>query len=252
MSAIVILLSIIMNKSKSNKKRSSQPNGRKRGAPKATSSSLLTNHHIGGVAGRIRVPEDFSRKPASFILSQTPPKNIRDQIHWFQDTLLNTTLTISNTSLTEYNQSFSLSGLSNVSAYTNLYDQYCIHSVLVSFAITSSADYFSGTQGRVTTALDFDNISSLGSEATLQQYSSAITNEVTPGLSIERYVKPTVKGYISAGSGAYAGVPERVWLDCTLPTIGHFGVRSIWAGNSESSLTVDITNVMIIGMRNSL
>jgi hypothetical protein len=240
-----------MNKSKQNR-RSSQPNGRKRGAPKVTSSSLLTNHHIGGSAGRVRVPEDLTRKPTSFLLTQTPPKNVRNLIHWFEVTLLNTTLTVSNTSTTEYNQSFSLSGLSNVSAYTALFDQYCIHSVLVSFAITSSADYFSGTQGRVTTALDFDNISNIGSESTLQQYSSATTNEVTPGLSIERYVKPTVKGYVSAGSGAYAGVPERVWLDCTLPTIQHYGVRSFWAGNSESSLTVDIINVMLIGMRNAL
>jgi hypothetical protein len=225
---------------------------RSRNFQASSGSSLMSDHHLGTPAGRVRVPEDFTRKPASFFLTQTPPRRIRDAIHWFEVTLLNTTLSVSNLTTTEYNQSFSLSGLSNASAYTNLFDQYCIHSVLVSFAVTSSADYFSGSQGRVTTALDFDNISNLGSEATLQQYMSAITVEVTPGLSVERYVKPTAKGYLTTGGGAYAGLPERVWIDCTLPTIPHYGVRSFWAGNTESSLTIDIVNVMVIGLRNAL
>jgi hypothetical protein len=224
----------------------------KQGRPAQASSSLLTNHHIGGMAGRVRVPDDLTRRPMSFLLTQTPPMQIRNQLHWFETTLVNTTLSVSSTGITEYNQTFSFNGLSNYAAYTAVFDQYCIHSILASFAITSSADYFSGSQGRMTTALDFDNITNLGSEATLQQYGSAITVEVTPGLSVERYIKPTVKGYISAGSGAYAGVPERVWLDCTLPTIQHYGIRAIFAGNTESSLICDITNTYIIGFRNTL
>lgn len=151
----------------------------------------------------------------------------------------------------EYNYSFTIATVTpEYSVLTSLFDQYCIHSVIVHLN-TLNFSTNSGTAGRVTTAIDYDNVATLGSEASVQEFSSAQTVEISPGLSIERAINPCVDPqlYQTAGTGYGAA---RMWVDSASTAVQHYGFRSYWSNNTVSSLSFDLIVTTIIGFRNSI
>jgi hypothetical protein len=250
MGAITILPSNIMNKSNKNRRVGNRRANQKQ-TPKsnANARALIRDHHIGGLGGRVSVPADIDRRIISFNLTQNPPAQVRNLIHWFEVSFLNTTLAISNSVYTEYNLSFALNLLNNYTHFVNLFDQYCIHSVLIEIAVTATANL--GTNlGRLTTAIDYDNLTNLGVENNLMEFSTSNTVEVTTGLTVERYVKPTAKTYLTASSASYPAEPQRVWIDSSIASATHYGLRTFWYNNSNSSLSADYMCTYIMGMRN--
>jgi hypothetical protein len=126
------------------------------------------------------VPQaDFDRKVPSWLLNQTPPRDLRSQIYWIQGKR-QTTVTISNSVPTESNFSFQFQDLVDLYLLTTYFDQYCIYSVTVNitpdFEGAGSTLY---TFGSVATAIDYDNTTNLGTFAAVESYNSCVVAELT-------------------------------------------------------------------------
>lgn len=155
-------------------------------------------------------------------------------------------ITISNSVYTESNLYFALSDTPISSNITGLFDQYCIYAVVANICHSqvSGANYL----GRFTSAIDYDSVTNIGTEAAIQQYNTALSSEVSNGLSIQRFIKPCVD--VSVYSSSYAN--GRLWIDTSSGSSAqHFGLRMFWYGNSYSPLYVDVLCTYIIGARNS-
>jgi hypothetical protein len=188
-------------------------------------------------------------------ITQSPPKNLLNQIHWIQQSVTlrnNAQVSISNV---EDNWSFKLSDLNQYATIAALFDQYCIYSVVFNVNIQPAAlGVATSGLGRVTTAIDYDNVQTLGSEVALQQYASAQTVEISQnGVSVQRYVKPCVTPdiYVVASTG-YA--VARCWLDNSSASqvIPHYGVRVYFYAFTTNNYNYDIVATYTIGCRNSL
>jgi hypothetical protein len=141
---------------------------------------------------------------------------------------------LSTTLITESNYSYSLNSLNQYSIWSQLFDQYCIVQVDAAFEFNCPPG---GTAAyvQVYTALDFDNVTNLGTIAAIENYSTCKVVNVKPGTVIRRSVRPCVAE--TAGSSASATV-ERRWIDAAFQSIPHYGIRFI-AGIAGAALTVN-------------
>lgn len=216
---------------------------------------IAKNHATTVVSQRVTVASDFTQRPIRMNITQSPPRNLLNQIHWIQQSVTlrnNAQVSISNV---EDNWSFKLGDLNQYATIAALFDQYCIYSVVFNVSV-QPAQLAATTDGlgRITTAIDYDNVGNLGSEAALQQYSSAQTVEVSQnGISVQRYVKPCVTPeiYVVAGTGYGVG---RVWLDTATGSLSvpHYGVRVYFYAFTTNNWQYDIIATYTIGCRNSL
>lgn len=234
--------------SKNKNRRTSQRKGKKQNYLRSLASSL----HAGVPADRITNNADFNSRPKSWVLTQTPPKSLRNLIYWFQKTVTFVNGQSISTSVPgEYNYAFTIATVTPEYTYLlNVFDQYAIHSVIIHLVITNQASS-TGIMGRVTTALDYDNVANLGSESSVQEYSTAQTVEVRSGLNIERALMPCVDPQVYQVSGTGYGA-ARMWLDSASTNIPHYGYRSYWSNNLDTNLSFDLIVTSIIGFRNSI
>lgn len=227
--------------------------GRKTRLPRnsqiALDRAIARSQPGGEPAGRVIVPADYSFRQASYSLNESPPKNIRSQIFWLQMTLNKVSGGNVSTSIdTEVGQSFQVNDLSYASSFSSLFDQYCIYSVVCNI---STRNGNSASCGRLTTAIDTDNVTSLGSEAAVQAFSSAQTVTLRPEMVVQRYIKPSISSFAYQGSGTgYA--PARAWCDLANTSIAHYGIRLYFTGNSASGYVYDMTCTYTIGLRYSI
>jgi hypothetical protein len=208
--------------------------------------ALALSHPAGELLGRVTCPRDFTFRPAGYALSQSPPKNIRSHIVWLEVSLLKTSGANISTSVdTEYGQSFQINDLSYASQFASLFDQYCIYSVVVNFSFRNGN---SNSIGRFVTAIDTDNVTSLGSEAAMAAFSTAETTSLRPETTIQRYINPSISSFAYQGSGTgYA--PARAWCDLANTSIAHYGIRAYATGNSASGFVMDVSCTYVIGLR---
>jgi len=129
---------------------------------------------------------------------------------------------------------------------TRTYDQYCMYSVHVRICMqnTSGSAAESG-YGRINTAIDYDSIANVGTEAGIQAFGNCVTSEFVPGKSYERYFKPCVAGNVAGGLAV-----ERAWVNSS-STINHYGFRSFFNNNSVASTSADYNITAVIGLRNN-
>lgn len=196
---------------------------------------------------------DYTRRQPSFQIIQTPPKNFREQIHWVRGST-QAVVTISNSVPTEANYTFTLGGLTDLAGLSGFFDQYCIYSVSVSvspnFEGAGSTLYSFGT---CFTAIDYDNVTSLGSAAAIQAYNSCVTFEMSPGQSVQRYYKPCVAPAIYNTSAAFSGYGvARCWIDSAETGVPHYGFRSFFISNTVSGLSCTLDFDVVVGFRNNM
>jgi len=194
--------------------------------------------------------EDLLRSAPSMTLSQTPPKNIRGQIHWIQYQSQRTQ-TLSASATTEVNYSFSLSEVSSISGLTAFFDQYCIYAISITVQCNDVGVSATTETGRAYTAIDYDNINALGSEAAIQAFGTCV--QFVPGRgSVQRFFKPCVAPAVYNTGGTFTGYGvSRSWLDCASAAIPHYGYRSFYAANSVSGLNIDHAITYVVGFRNN-
>jgi len=197
--------------------------------------------------------DDYQRRQRNWLLTETPPKSISNQIVWIRGTAaLAASLGISNSAPFESNYSFNFANLTDLSGLTGYFDQYCIYSVVV----TISCNYIASNTnsrgfGTLTTAIDYDNVNNVGSLAQVQAFESAMTTELTTGTSHQRLIKPTVAPALySGGSFTNFGI-SRMWVDGSNNTTPHYGLRTFFVNNGVAGLVVDINAVLTVGLRNN-
>jgi hypothetical protein len=188
----------------------------------------------------------------SWRLTQSPPRQFLNQICWVQGKT-NNIVTISNTVPTEQNYQFSLSDVADLAGLAGFFDQYCIYSVTVSIsAIFEGAGSTLYSFGSVVTAIDYDNVASLGSQASLLAFGSSVTTDLNPGQAIQRYLKPCVAPALYNAAASFSGYGvERMWIDSSVRTVPHYGFRSFFTANTVSGNSVAFDINYVFGFRNN-
>jgi hypothetical protein len=202
--------------------------------------------------------DDLIRRPINNRIVERPPKSVQSQVHWFEASF-DYQVAISSSADTESNYALSVSVNTNFSAaLINLFDQYCIYAISASIIPSTSAITSTGSSatvqlfnlGRVTTAIDFDSSSNLGSESAVQAFGTSNTSQATIGQAIQRFYKPCVDSslYVSSVSSGYA--PARLWIDSSSSSTPHYGLRTYFSG-SNVAWQADIVFTLLIGGRNN-
>jgi len=110
-------------------------------------------------------------------------------------------------------------------------------------SVTFESQYMSNSvspPAYITTGIDFDNVTALGSTAALESYPSA--NNVVMGTAVRftRSVHPCLKVAGISGTGQSIG---RLWCDSAVPGVNWFGIRSI---TNSSGTTYPISAFLTI------
>jgi hypothetical protein len=178
------------------------------------------------------ITADFSYRPPSGVYNAKPPKVIGNQIHFIRNLYL-LTVQSSTTAIVESNYSFTASPyMSGFANYLAVFDQYFLHSVVC----TVTSDYTAANNNtdplQIVTAIDFDNVSALGSVANLLGFNTAVQSILLPGKSVTRVIMPCNSTNLQGGAGA--GV-TRTWVDAALPSVPFFGFRSIISASGTTA-----------------
>jgi len=209
---------------------------------------FAASHHSASSGDVLMVQQDFSRRKPSWQLTQNPPRNFMNSIHWVQS---NTDggITVSATVPTYFGLAPTISLFPTPNSLCAYFDQYCIYSVVVRLCPQygpGQATYL----GTCVTALDYDSVTALGTYAQYLDFSNADECTVLGGKSIERYFKPTVATEVYTGSVAGAYGIDRRWIDSASTTIPHYGYRAAFTGNT-STLVMTYSVSAIFGFRNN-
>jgi len=203
----------------------------------------------------ITVSADYSRRPPTNVFNQHPPKNISNRITWIEYDTDIRSQAVSGTSDVEFNYTFQLNDNTNLSGLLSYFDQYAIYCVFISYAIpfsSGSSVIFGSTLGRLTTAIDYDNITNLGSEPAVQAYSSSQTWEMQPGKSVQRYIKPAFSTALYSGSAFNAYGLGRMFVDAATAGTPWYGIRSYVTHTSTAGFTIDVNMRYIVAFRNNI
>jgi len=211
-------------------------------------SDLLQDATNSAIGDNQIIKTDYIQNARSYMLTQTPPRNFRQMIFWSKS-VLSFTASITTAGVNENNILFSLS---NANPPNLDFDQYCIYEVAACFSPVLSSAPTTGYMGDLITAIDYDNASTLGSEAVLDGYSTVNKHQVVVGKSLTRIIKPQVSTalYFNGVTNAYA--PMRVWVDKANTQCPHYGLRTMVTSVSSSAYTMEITLTFILGFRNTV
>jgi len=216
--------------------------GRRRGGPPVDRE--LVNSIKATGANSTTVATDLIDRRQNMNLVQTPPKQIGNQIYWVKENVL-TTFNTSTSTYVENNWAFTLTGLNDYSNLTSVFDQYCIYSVAASFSVDGLSPV--GVSISLLTALDFDNVAAVGPVG-IAGFSNCSETLIGPSSSLVRYVKPCIA--LAAYTGTFTGyATQRCWLNCSSPSILHYGLRSVGL-QTNASFTVRVVFEYVVGFRN--
>lgn len=236
-----------------NRRKHSKKSSPGRDSARTTDRAIAQSAEVVG-RGQVIVPSaDFERRPPSWLLNQTPPRSLRNQLIWVQGKRQVVT-TISNSAVTEANFSFNFGDLADLVGLAPFFDQYCIYSVTANvtpdFEGAGSTLY---TFGACATAIDYDNVTNLGTFDKVEAFASAVVAELTPSQSLQRYIKPCVAPALFTSSAAFSGYGvQRMWIDSAITTVPHYGFRSIFISNTVSGLSVSFDFNYVVGLRNNM
>jgi hypothetical protein len=197
-----------------------------------------------------RSNEDLSASPIDNRISQSPPRNLRNQYYWRREGIL-TSFAVSGTIPTAGAKSFQLSDVFDATNLSKVYDQYCIFAVSVSFAPANSAlPVANASLGVLTSVIDFSDVTLLASTNEANSYSTALHQQITMGKSQQREFMPCSSSaqYLTAVTTGYG--PTRQWIDINSPSVPHFGLKYYFEGASVG-YTMDVFIDYLFGFRSS-
>jgi hypothetical protein len=189
---------------------------------------------------------DLSLRPPTSNIPRLPA-NVGNQVCW--DTVkIRATFTTLTSGPAENNFAVSLNSHPQVSSWAALFDQFCIPQFSVSF-FSQESPSSTGSPIELHTAIDFDNVTNIGTLAAIDDFGSAQVDNLIFNKRVTRSIKPCVK--FTAGATASSGV-ARSWIDCATPGVNHFGIRSICAPSVTSAQTFVSETTIWFGFRNSI
>jgi len=215
-----------------------------------TVMDLLSHRATGSTT--TTVASDLTRSSRqNFNIIQRPPKNFAGRITWIEQSYTNTLATVTTIDV-EQNMTFYLSNLSDATAISNLFDQYCIYSCVITFT-NYSGTVSANAPVALYTALDFDNTLNIGSKTVLQNFASYNMAQLSPGTSLERLVYPCLAPTASNSVPLpVASLIGRQWVDASYKDIPHYGLRVFVGPTSAGVQQLLISVSMVIGLRNTV
>jgi hypothetical protein len=189
------------------------------------------------------VGADLGFKPISVGFVASPPRNVLSQIYWVRQNT-NSAFATSASALVESNLSFTNTlDLLQAANYNAVFDQYYLHSVMVTLSNGSGAA--SAVLPEIFTAIDFDNISNLGSITAITAFETCNTAILAAGKSVTRLIKPC----ISTNTGTNTAIVTRQWVNTTYTNVQFNGLRIIAAQTSVPT-TIDVSISCLWAFRN--
>lgn len=233
--------------------RKGRKNGGRRNGPRVTGSPndilMVASTRSTGAAEVSFPKEDMVRKQGSWLLTQTPPRSIANQIYWIKGNVEGSA-TVSASVPTEVNKAFTLSDLTDLAGLTAFFDQYCLYSVIVNVNFNYTGTTPSGL-GTMATAIDFDNVANLGTISAIEAFESCLITKVTASQSVQRLIHPCVAPALYGGSTFSAFGLQRSWVDSASPGTPHYGFRSFFISNVGTTLTATYDFTYVVGFRNN-
>jgi len=224
------------------KKKNSTAGGKKAGGGTRMDRYPTVAGHAGIQASDLRLSRRWRNVP------QRIPRQISAQIVW-DVVRVSTNSSNSITGIVETNFSFNLSSHPEQAQWSALFDQWCIPQVAVSFTSTEAP----GSTGNVPslfTAVDFDNVTNLGSVTLIQEFENNQSVLLAPGMSHTRACHPCVKLSL-ASSGSSFGV-DKMWCDSSTPGATWFGLRSILGQSGVATVTIAVQQTLWFAFRNGI
>jgi hypothetical protein len=190
------------------------------------------------------------RPPNPFNVPKRIPRNVAALVAW--DTVkFDSQISVSATTFTETNFSFNLSQHPQASSWTALFDQWTIPQVSITFWSSLAPGSVTGPC-QFHTALDFDNITNIGSIAAIEDFSSCNSVAMQPQTRFVRSVRPSARSYsTSGGSGNNALIVGPQWVDAAVPGVPFFGIRTI-ASSAGASYGIDATVTIWFCFKNQI
>jgi len=242
-SALVPLLyCIIMTKNR--RQRKGRSNGGKNGN-RTDNLILQTSKQSGSLTSTVRY--DLSMRKQNFNLTQTPPKQIGNQIYWFKETVW-FTFNTSTSTFFEQNFSFTLNQLQDSSSIAAIFDQYCIYAVTANISIDTTTSNPQLCIVDLLSGIDYDSTSAIGPSG-LQVYNTCNQARLTTDTSHARFVKPCIAPAVYNGSTFTGYGVSRSWLDSQSTNIPHYGLRFVFF-QTNNVITIRASLEYVIGCRN--
>lgn len=221
-----------------------------RGASKPTNSRLpfVKMGMAGTSAADEFVRSDLSLRPVASAYTASPPRNLSSKIWWVRANTQQV-VTTSTTVVTENNISFTANPfLTQYASWLALFDQYFLDHVVVTVA-NNSPEGGTAACPQLYTAIDFDNVSALGTLAAISQFNTCHVSTLAPGNSVTRLVRPCNASYL--GANATAGV-TRSWVDSTFNGVPFYGYRLIVNNTVAATVQLDVTISCLWAFRNTI
>jgi len=204
----------------------------------------LFSYASGAASGDTRLVRADRRQPTNWIYNMTPPLNFRFRPTWLQS---NYTYSF-NTLTTGVNENNIVFTYGNSNAPTNIFDQYTLDSVMCTFT-TNGFSSTAGNFGTLVTAIDYDDVSNLGSVSTLRGFSTVAQTDLNNGKAISREVIPCLSLANFAGVGVSGYSPARVWVDSGNTSVQWYGLR-VMVLDVQVVTSVEISLTFIWAFRN--
>jgi len=176
------------------------------------------------------------------------PRNIGSQIV-FDVVRVQSTITTSLTGIVETNFSFTFNSHPENAQWAALFDQWCIPQFSVTITNTEPPGSL-GVLPILSTAIDFDNTTNLGSSTLLLEFENSQQVVLGSGMAHTRACHPCVK-LMLASSGSSSGV-DRMWCDSANPGGTWFGFRSIVSATPTATTVLQVTAVLWFAFRSGI
>lgn len=194
----------------------------------------------------IRKRRIYRRK--RYIGSRIPRKRMSNSIHSFKQTceLSNVSVTAGSTAFFIYN--FKITDLSQASSFSQLYDQYRLLAVKLTF-YPAVYDYVPTATGQfsapeIYTALDFDSITLPTTVNTIDQYKTCKHSYFNRPHT--RYFKPQAVALTSdqqLGSTGLYNVSRKSWLSWSVGTTPYYGLIGCITASNATALATQLVRV---------
>lgn len=189
---------------------------------------------------------DLKIRPLSGAIPSSVPRSVSNQVVW-DVVKINSVITVPTSGIVETNFQATLNSHPQVASWTALFDQWCIPRMSVTF----ESQYMSNSVSPpcfIVTALDFDNVTNLGTIGLLEDYSNANNVVMSQAVRFTRSIKPCLK---VAGAIATGQSVSQLWCDSAQPAIPWFGIRSI-AGSSGTTYPISAFLTIWFAFRNQI
>jgi len=189
------------------------------------------------------------RPPTNLNVPQRVPRSVTGVIAWDMVKQQQTFTATTSSAPTEMLYTVTLANNPTASSWAANYDQYCIPQ----FSLVFEAQVPPGSTSLPVTlysALDFDNVASLGSVAAYEDAATCREQVLVPGTSVVRSVRPCIKDLVAGSGGSRAAATTQSWVDCAFTDVLHYGIRAVLS--QEAALQVKVTLCIWYAFRNQI